>query len=46
VVQEAIHALRLEDLCDEYRAAWDEWFASYDADLWDATAGDGLGCCV
>ncbi len=42
VVQKAIHALRMRDLGDEYRAAWDEWSSSDDAELWDATAGDGL----
>lgn len=42
VVQEAIQALRLRDLGDAYRDAWDEWSSSGDADLWDATAGDGV----
>lgn len=42
VVQEAIHALRLRELGDEYRAAWDEWSSGGDAELWDATTGDGL----
>jgi Arc/MetJ-type ribon-helix-helix transcriptional regulator len=42
VIQEAIHALRLKDLSDAYAAAADEWSSGGDADLWDATAGDGL----
>jgi len=42
VVHQAIHALRLRDLGEDYRAAWDEWSSSDDADLWDATTGDGL----
>jgi Arc/MetJ-type ribon-helix-helix transcriptional regulator len=42
VVQQAIRALRLSDLDEAYSAAWDEWSSSGDADLWDATSGDGL----
>ncbi|HKG03902.1 MAG TPA: ribbon-helix-helix domain-containing protein [Conexibacter sp.] len=42
VVQAAIKALRLRDLGDAYAAAADEWSSGEDADLWDATAGDGL----
>jgi len=42
VLQEAIRMLRLRDLGEAYRDAWDEWSSSEDAALWDATAGDGL----
>jgi len=42
VVQDAIYALRLRELGDAYRAALDEWASSDEADLWDATAGDGF----
>jgi Arc/MetJ-type ribon-helix-helix transcriptional regulator len=34
VVQHAIKELRLLDLQDAYRNAWDEWTASGEADLW------------
>lgn len=30
------------DLGDQYEAAWDEWYASLDAAMWDATLADGL----
>jgi hypothetical protein len=30
-------------LGDTYQAAFTEWSSSDDADLWDATVGDGLG---
>lgn len=42
VVQQAIRALRLGDLDDAYGKAWEEWSESGEADLWEATAGDGL----
>lgn len=42
VIHEAIHALRLMDLRDAYRSALDEWATGEDAELWDATTGDGL----
>ena len=42
VVHKAIDALRLDGLDDAYRDAWDEWTESGEADLWDATAGDGI----
>ncbi|WP_112137640.1 hypothetical protein [Glycomyces dulcitolivorans] len=31
-----------EELKEQYKEAWDEWFASEDAELWDSTIGDGL----
>ena len=42
VVHEAIKALRLDDLHDDYRDAWDEWTESGEANLWDITTGDGI----
>ncbi|MBO4255840.1 ribbon-helix-helix domain-containing protein [Streptomyces griseorubiginosus] len=42
VIHAAIQLLRESVLEDEYLAAWDEWYASEDAALWDRTAGDGL----
>jgi len=41
-VHQAIRALRLGDLDDAYGNAWKEWSESGEADLWEATAGDGL----
>lgn len=31
-----------EDLKEQYKLAWDEWYASEDAELWESTIGDGL----
>ncbi|UUU33909.1 hypothetical protein JIX56_30955 [Streptomyces sp. CA-210063] len=31
-----------EQLIAEYAAAFEEWAASEDAELWDRTSGDGL----
>lgn len=41
-LEDAIRALRDKALEAEYRAAMAEWEATGDADVWDATAGDGL----
>ena len=41
-LHEAIRILRLSQLDDAYAAAFSEWERSGDADLWDATAGDGV----
>jgi Arc/MetJ-type ribon-helix-helix transcriptional regulator len=41
VVHQAIRALRVGELDDAYRHAWEEW-PDDEADVWDATAGDGL----
>ena len=38
----AIALARAVRLSDDYTAAYDEWVASGDAELWDAAAGDGL----
>jgi antitoxin MazE9 len=37
VVHKAIDALRLSDLSDAYRDAWDEWTESGEADVWRST---------
>ena len=42
VVQKAIALLRKEQLGDEYEQAFEEWFGSEDAELWDRTVGDGI----
>ena len=42
VLHRAIGLLRMAELESAYTEAWDEWAASGDAALWDATAGDGL----
>ena len=34
VVREAIDALRVSDLEDAYRDAWDQWTESGEADVW------------
>jgi hypothetical protein len=34
VIRKAIDALRLSDLEDAYRDAWDEWTESGEADVW------------
>lgn len=38
----AVRLLRHRDLEHDYAAAWQEWEASGDKGLWDATAADGL----
>jgi Arc/MetJ-type ribon-helix-helix transcriptional regulator len=42
VVHRAIDLLRVTELGDAYEAAWDEWYASDDAPLWEKTIGDGI----
>lgn len=42
VVHEAIRMLRLGELDDAYRDAWNEWTGGGGADLWDAVSGDGV----
>jgi Arc/MetJ-type ribon-helix-helix transcriptional regulator len=42
VVHRAIELLRVTELADAYEAAWDEWDASEDAQLWEQTVGDGI----
>lgn len=38
----AVRLLRTAELAEAYRAAWEEWAASDDAQAWDSTAADGL----
>jgi Arc/MetJ-type ribon-helix-helix transcriptional regulator len=42
VVHRAIELLRMAELEDAYVDAWDEWEQSGEAELWSATAGDGI----
>lgn len=42
VIHEALEMLRSADLEDAYLAAWDEWEASEDADLWEQASADGI----
>ncbi len=39
----AIRLLRTAELGGTYEAAWDEWAAEGEAELWESTAGDGVG---
>lgn len=39
-VQRAISLLRASELGDAYEEAWDEWFSSGEAGVWERTAGD------
>ena len=41
-LQHAVRMLRLPELEQDYAAAWDEWVASGEQALWEATAPDGL----
>ena len=41
-VHAAIKLARSLRLADDYAAAFDEWEASGDAELWDAVSGDGV----
>jgi antitoxin ParD1/3/4 len=43
VIAEAVRLLREKELEAQYAAAFEEWEASGDAELWDAVVGDGLG---
>jgi Arc/MetJ-type ribon-helix-helix transcriptional regulator len=38
----AVRLLRTNELGGTYEAAWVEWAAEDEADLWESTAGDGL----
>jgi antitoxin MazE9 len=38
----AVRLLRTAELGGTYEAAWDEWNAEGEGDLWDSTTGDGL----
>lgn len=41
-LQQAIRMLRLAELEQDYRAAWEEWESSGDQAVWDGAAGDRL----
>ena len=41
VLHRAVRLLRASDLGASYEDAWDRWSES-DAEVWDATVGDGL----
>jgi Arc/MetJ-type ribon-helix-helix transcriptional regulator len=41
-LHKAVRLLRAAELGQAYAAAWEEWFESGDAELWDTTVGDGL----
>ena len=38
----AIRMLRTAELGGTYEAAWEEWTAEGEAELWESTTGDGL----
>ena len=42
-VHRAVRLLRTAELGGAYEAAWDEWKAEGEADLWDPATGDGVG---
>jgi len=42
VVHKAVRLLRAAELGEAYESAWSDWTASGDAELWEATADDGL----
>ena len=39
----AVRLLRTADLGGTYEAAWAEWRAAGEADVWESTTGDGRG---
>ncbi|MGH3627079.1 MAG: ribbon-helix-helix protein, CopG family [Sciscionella sp.] len=41
-LHQAVRLLRRSRLDEDYAAAWDEWDASGERAMWEATAGDGL----
>ena len=42
-LHQAVTLLRMSEIEGAYASAWDEWHQSEDSDLWESTAGDGLG---
>jgi Arc/MetJ-type ribon-helix-helix transcriptional regulator len=42
VLQRAVRLLRMAELDSAYEGAYREWEAGEDAQLWEATAADGL----
>lgn len=41
-VHKAVRLLRASELGPAYEAAWADWAASEDADLWNGAAADGV----
>jgi len=39
----AVRLLRTAELGGTYEAAWAEWRAEGEADVWESTTGDGIG---
>ncbi len=39
----AVRLLRTAELGGTYEAAWDEWKAEGEAELWESTTSDGVG---
>jgi len=39
----AVRLLRTAELSGTYEAAWEEWTAEGEANLWESTTSDGLG---
>ena len=39
----AVRLLRTAELGGTYEAAWNEWMTEGEAELWESTAGDGVG---
>jgi len=39
----AIRLLRTAELAGTYEAAWDEWTAGGEAEVWESTTDDGVG---
>lgn len=42
-LQRAVRLLRAMTLSDDYVAAWAEWNATDDAEVWESVVGDGVG---
>jgi Arc/MetJ-type ribon-helix-helix transcriptional regulator len=42
-VHRAVRLLRTAELSGTYEAAWDEWKAQGEAEVWESTLSDGLG---
>jgi Arc/MetJ-type ribon-helix-helix transcriptional regulator len=38
----AVRLLRTAEIAGSYEAAWEEWAAEGEADLWESTIADGL----
>jgi Arc/MetJ-type ribon-helix-helix transcriptional regulator len=42
-LHQAVTLLRMSEIEGAYASAWDEWRQSEDSEMWESTAGDGLG---